>query len=917
MPSSRKGPLHMLDVADHVELLPEDRTTTKDRRRNTLYVKVSEDGLRDDRSIDYSEYISKGKGLKSVASLRRDGRISVLFDLKDKVPDIPNDHARDIEEFGVDQQWRDCPILNIVIMIVGSRGDVQPYLALGKQLAKDGHRVRVATHETFRSFVGEAGLEFYSIGGNPQDLMSYMVKSALQSSADIRTILTLVPRVSDPGLLPGFESLTNGDIRKNRKMLTEMIQGCWLSCNSPCPDTGRAFAADAIISNPPAFAHIHCAEALGIPLLMSFTMPWTPTTAFVHPLVSIINSNAGSSLSNYLSYAAADLLTWQGIGDIINTFRTSTLGLSPLTLRSGPNFLERAKVPWTYCMSPSLVPKPYDWKNHIDVVGFYFLDLASNYQPPRELREFLEAGGAPVYIGFGSVVVDDPAAMSQIIFEATQIAGVRALVSVGWARPPSLGGLGGVSAPPNIFMLGNVPHDWLFDNERVCAVVHHGGAGTTAIGLAKGRPTVVVPFFGDQGFWGSMIHKAGAGPKPIHHKELTAQNLAEAIMFATSPQAKRAARNLARNIRDEDGVRKGVESFYRHLPLLNMRCDLDPSRLAVWWATDHCMKLSAFAAQTLADTNMIDMRSLTLHRPREYRPRNKSTSESPSGLGTNIFWSLTHAVLPSTRPSHANPESPPEPTQTGIMSAMASMHEGLMNPVANQPISPRSSANDELPHHRTYSAEKKSPTSPSARDPRRQRSRAETIITTVTDTVIKIMNVAKHPQQFFFSLPLHPSAWKSIQSPAARVHEHRPRLTRIAAGREDVRHSTAAQRAHIIKRFEEESRLTPMRQKLYREAVRRATKDGMEDDATRSNTSGGSSINSSGPSTSGTGSASPTTRLSRAPATYASGLKYGKPDCQAPKTVIREPESVMDNRDDARVDDETGEDLEHWQQVPI
>jgi len=128
--------------------------------------------------------------------------------------------------------------------------------------------VRIATHETFSDFVTVAGLDFFSIGGDPKDLMSYMVKSQYTLTFALKAVLKAV---IDPGLMPGFESLTNGDIVRKRKMLHEMINGCWLSCHSPSPASGRSFIADAIISNPPAFAHIHCAEALGIPLLLSFS----------------------------------------------------------------------------------------------------------------------------------------------------------------------------------------------------------------------------------------------------------------------------------------------------------------------------------------------------------------------------------------------------------------------------------------------------------------------------------------------------------------------------------------------------------------------------------------------------------------------------------------------------------------------
>ncbi|KAG5634498.1 hypothetical protein H0H81_001741 [Sphagnurus paluster] len=225
--------------------------------------------------------------------------------------------------------------------------------------------------------------------------------------------------------------------------------------------------------------------------------------------------------------------------------------------------------------------------------------------------------------------------MTKIIFDATAQAGVRALISAGW------GGLGSVSIPPHIFILGNVPHDWLFAEERVSAVVHHGGAGTTAVGLAKGRPTVVVPFFGDQGFWGAMIHKAGAGPQPIPHKELGVENLRDAIKFAVSPPAKQAAGRMADQIQNEDGVLRGVESFYRHLPLLNMRCDLDPERLAVWWSTEHCLKLSAFAAQALSDAKLLKMDTLDLHRSKDYDTQKQISDPVTGGAGA-IFWTITH-----------------------------------------------------------------------------------------------------------------------------------------------------------------------------------------------------------------------------------------------------------------------------------
>lgn len=161
-----------------------------------------------------------------------------------------------------DRHSRRPPPLNIVVHVVGSRGDVQPFVALGRVLkSKYGHRVRLATHGTFKKFVEENGLEFFDIGGDPAELMAFMVKN--------------------PGLIPGMKSLKEGDVGKRRKGMTEIIEGCWRSCadadevkedeDTSSAEKPKPFIANAIIANPPSFAHIHCAEKLGIPLHLMFT----------------------------------------------------------------------------------------------------------------------------------------------------------------------------------------------------------------------------------------------------------------------------------------------------------------------------------------------------------------------------------------------------------------------------------------------------------------------------------------------------------------------------------------------------------------------------------------------------------------------------------------------------------------------
>lgn len=256
--------------------------------------------------------------------------------------------------------------------------------------------------------------------------------------------------------------------------------------------------------------------------------------------------------------------------------------------------------------SPALIPKPKDWGKNITIAGFYFLPLASTYKPPPELESFFQAGPPPVYIGFGSIVVSDPEAMTQSIFEAIRLANVRAVVSKGWSD------LGGSKAviPPGVFMLGNCPHDWLF--ERVSCVVHHGGAGTTAAGIAAGKPTVIVPFFGDQPFWGNMIARAGAGPQPIPARSLTATNLAAAMVFALQPSVMNDAKVLGKIIAKERGSDDGAKSFHDRLPLGVMGCSMVPYRAAVWRVPRTDIKLSVLAAAVLRKEKLLDFLKLKL-----------------------------------------------------------------------------------------------------------------------------------------------------------------------------------------------------------------------------------------------------------------------------------------------------------------
>ncbi|KIW14656.1 hypothetical protein PV08_07440 [Exophiala spinifera] len=517
------------------------------------------------------------------------------------------------------QSNQPVPPLNIVMQVVGSQGDIQPFVTLGLALQKEGHRVRIATHPDFQAYVQGCGLDYFNIGGNPAGMMAYMVKS--------------------PGLFPTLGSVLEGEVRRRRHEVRDMMTACWKSCFEPL-EAGKSastntraralsdalpFVADVIIANPPSFAHIHCAEKLGIPIHMVFTMPWSPTREYSHPLANLKSTKLDAKVVNLLSYFLVDAMIWQGLGDVINRFRCETLGLEAIHPSQAPGLIHRFGIPHTYCWSPSLIPKPMDWAQNVTVPGFLFSTQAKAYSPPQALLDFLDAKPAPVYIGFGSIVVDDPERLTALIFEAVRQAGVRAIVSGGWAGVGATGhSLQSHDDVRDVLLISSCPHDYLFP--RVSAVVHHGGAGTTAAGLAAGRPTVIVPFFGDQPFWGKMVHDYGAGPPPIPFGELTAEKLAARIATAaTSPVMARCADHLAERIRTEDGPQGAVANFHNNLPpSMYDGGNLYAGQVAVWRHGSLSRKLgvdvtlSALAATVLRKEKLLDWKDLQLNQTCEY-----------------------------------------------------------------------------------------------------------------------------------------------------------------------------------------------------------------------------------------------------------------------------------------------------------
>lgn len=253
------------------------------------------------------------------------------------------------------------------------------------------------------------------------------------------------------------------------------------------------------------------------------------------------------------------------------------------------------------------------------------------------MAAFLQNGPPPIYIGFGSIVVDDAAKLTRTLFDAVKATGQRALISKGWGNV----GSEEVEVPENILLLGNCPHDWLF--QHVSCVIHHGGAGTTAAGLAQGRPTVVIPFFGDQPFWGSIIARSGAGPDPLPFKQLTTEKLTEAITKALDPSIKERAVEISEKMKTESGVCNAVQSFYRHLDLDTLRCSICPHLPAVWKIRKSKIRLSAFAATILVQAGLLKPYDVELNRPIEYDTRRNP--RGPLSAGVEVFYGAISSFI--------------------------------------------------------------------------------------------------------------------------------------------------------------------------------------------------------------------------------------------------------------------------------
>jgi sterol 3beta-glucosyltransferase len=415
--------------------------------------------------------------------------------------------------------------MRVTILAIGSRGDVQPYIALGKGLQTVGHQVRIATHVPFKDLILSHHLDFYPLKVDPRKALKTEDGQAWVNSGNNQLQFLLY-----------FTRLV-------RPLVEQSLYDSWNACQG----------SDVILFSRLGIIGYHIAEKLGIPALMAPLQPISRTHYF--PCDGIINIPAWMPFRgqiNWLSYLIVEQVFWQPFRDLFNRWRKESLNL-PAVPFSGPyKLMAKKQYPMLYGFSPSVVPKPPDWGEWLHVTGYWFLDHSPDWQPPANLVDFITAGSPPICIGFGSMQERQPEALLNIVLQALFRSKQRAVLLTGWT------GIYDVKLSDQIYAIEEVPHDWLFS--RMAAVVHHGGAGTTAAGLRAGIPNVIIPFFADQGFWAGRVIELGAGPRSIPRSQLTSERLSTAIQSAIQDETIRArAALLGASIREENGVKQAAK----------------------------------------------------------------------------------------------------------------------------------------------------------------------------------------------------------------------------------------------------------------------------------------------------------------------------------------------------------------------
>ncbi|THV12440.1 glycosyltransferase [Rhizobium rhizophilum] len=402
--------------------------------------------------------------------------------------------------------------MRVAIETLGSRGDVQPYLALALALLARGHDVQLAAPVQFQGLVERHRIPYVALPGEFLALLDTPEgKAAIAGGKDFSGGLKLLKHI--------------------RPLMMQLFDQEWQAIWS--------FRPDIIVYHPKSLVSPDMARALGIPHVLASPVPGlTPTNAFPSPLLPFSSLGPFNRLSHVLALKVVGLI----FGRDLKTWRARVFGTPA----------DRALAPagTIYAYSPAVLPKPDDWSSDVLVSGYWFLD-EPDWAPDPVLARFLDDGPPPVYFGFGSMPGLHPEAVTNMILQALMMSGKRGVLASGG------GAIGTGQTEERALFLAAAPHDRLFPYMH--AIVHHGGAGTTAAGLRAGLPTQIIPFFGDQLFWGRKVAELGAGPPPLERAKLSAKTLAKALAALDDPVMRARARALSDAIRLDPGVEAAVD----------------------------------------------------------------------------------------------------------------------------------------------------------------------------------------------------------------------------------------------------------------------------------------------------------------------------------------------------------------------
>jgi sterol 3beta-glucosyltransferase len=420
--------------------------------------------------------------------------------------------------------------MRLGIISIGTRGDVQPYIALGKEFKRAGHEVRLLTHGSFATMVQAEGLDFADIG----DDLHLAIERTLHEAGF--------------GEQPNQVAFKGQLLRMAKPLLYEWAVRSWQATQD----------RDALLlSFLGTYIGIPLAHTLGIPAFAAYVFPVSPTRDF--PSIAFPPAPAwlAPARPTYNRLSAA-IVEWLRTGFLYQVVIGNVVqDAFKSKLRSPFVRMRQVQTPIFYGFSDHFLPRPADWPHFCHVTGYWFLDTL-DWQPPVALQTFLRSGSPPVYIGFGSMGSSNAQSLLELVVNALKLCGQRGILLTSGITSTQ------ASLPETVLALDTVPHDWLFPQVR--AVVHHGGAGTTGAGLRAGLPSLLLPFLSDQYFWGRQIFERGLGPRPITHKHLTAERLAQAITVMITDQAMRQrSAELGEQIRAEDGIGQLIGLVERYM----------------------------------------------------------------------------------------------------------------------------------------------------------------------------------------------------------------------------------------------------------------------------------------------------------------------------------------------------------------